>query len=64
MVAICTFCGSVLQKGTGTMFVRKDGRIQYFCSHKCEMNLVKLDRKPRETSWTFTAHKVKRAEKQ
>jgi len=48
----CTFCGHTLEKGTGKMLVKTDGRLQYFCSSKCEKNLYKLKRKPREQKWT------------
>ncbi|MBN1157705.1 50S ribosomal protein L24e [Candidatus Woesearchaeota archaeon] len=48
----CTFCGEHLEKGTGKMYVKKDGKIFYFCSMKCEKNTLKLNRKPRETRWT------------
>lgn len=48
----CSFCGKVIQKGTGKMFVRKDGKVFSFCSSKCEKNLLKLKRKPRKFKWT------------
>lgn len=48
----CTFCGSDLEKGTGKMYVKADGKIFYFCSNKCEKNLFKLKRKPLETKWS------------
>ncbi|MBN1786724.1 MAG: 50S ribosomal protein L24e [Candidatus Methanofastidiosa archaeon] len=48
----CTFCGEQIEPGTGTMYVRKDGTIYYFCSKKCEKNMIVLKRKPRTTRWT------------
>lgn len=27
-----------MPRGTGKMFVKNDGRIFYFCSHKCQRN--------------------------
>jgi len=48
----CVFCGHTLEKGTGTMFVKNDGRMLYFCSTKCQKNLFKLKRKAREQKWT------------
>lgn len=48
----CNFCGKDIEKGTGMMLVKTDGRIHYFCSTKCEKNLLKLKRKPREYKWT------------
>ncbi|MBI2133817.1 50S ribosomal protein L24e [Candidatus Woesearchaeota archaeon] len=41
----CSFCGEEMEKGTGKMYVRKTGKIFYFCSSKCEKSLVKLGRK-------------------
>jgi large subunit ribosomal protein L24e len=48
----CTFCGDDIQKGTGTMFVKKDGKILWFCSGKCEKALLELKRKPISTKWS------------
>ncbi|MBS3128156.1 50S ribosomal protein L24e [Candidatus Woesearchaeota archaeon] len=59
-MATCSFCESKIPKGTGKMFVQKDGKILYFCSLKCEKNMNTLLRKPRETRWTFTAQRVKK----
>ena len=47
----CSFCGKVLERGTGMMFVRSDGRILYFDSKKCEKNMLKLKRNPRKVKW-------------
>ena len=51
----CTFCGRNIPFGTGKMYVKTDGRVFYFCSNKCEKNMIKLGRKPRETRWTLSA---------
>lgn len=48
----CTFCGKDIPKGSGKMYIKKDAKIYYFCSNKCEKNLLKLGRKPRTTEWT------------
>ena len=48
----CSFCGNVIEKGTGKMFVKKDGKVLYFCSSKCEKNMLKLRRKPITTRWS------------
>lgn len=48
----CSFCGDKLESGTGKMFVKRDGTIFYFCSSKCEKNLLKLKRNPKKTKWT------------
>ena len=47
----CSFCNSELKPGTGKMFVKKDGKILYFCSQKCEKNMLKLKRKSIQTKW-------------
>jgi len=47
----CTFCGELVKKGTGKMFVKKDASILYFCSSKCEKNRLKLKRNPRKVNW-------------
>ena len=56
----CTFCANEFPKGTGKIYVKKDGKIFYFCSSKCEKNLLKLKRNPRKTSWTETWRKEKK----
>lgn len=48
----CSFCGQVAKRGTGKIFVRKSGKILYFCSRKCEKNMIKLGRTPRKVRWT------------
>jgi len=48
----CGFCGKSIEKGTGKMFVFKNAKIVYFCSSKCEKNLLKLKRKPHNVKWT------------
>ena len=42
----CDYCGENIERGTGKMFVRKTGKIFYFCSNRCEKRTVKLGRKP------------------
>ncbi len=51
-MAKCSFCSYDIELGTGKMYVKKEGKIHYFCSTKCEKNLLKLERKPREHKWT------------
>ncbi|MBW2992887.1 50S ribosomal protein L24e [Candidatus Woesearchaeota archaeon] len=48
----CNFCGISVPKGTGKMFVKKDGKIMWFCSNKCEKNTFKLKRKPIDMKWS------------
>ncbi len=34
------------------MLVKKTGKILFFCSNKCEKNMLKLRRKPARFKWT------------
>ncbi|MBN2067664.1 MAG: 50S ribosomal protein L24e [Candidatus Diapherotrites archaeon] len=63
-MAKCSFCGKTLTPGTGLLFVRKDATASFFCSSKCERNLLKLSRHSGITRWTETFHAAKRLEKQ
>jgi large subunit ribosomal protein L24e len=47
----CSFCNSDLEAGTGKMFVKNDGKVLYFCSNKCEKNMIKLRRDPKKVKW-------------
>ncbi|WP_457554539.1 50S ribosomal protein L24e [Candidatus Pyrohabitans sp.] len=47
----CSFCRREIEPGTGKMYVKKDGTIYYFCSSKCEKNMLKLGRNPRKVRW-------------
>ena len=58
-MAKCSFCGTELVRGTGKIFVKKEGSIVVFCSGKCEKNLHKLGRNPQEIKWTEKYRKVK-----
>jgi large subunit ribosomal protein L24e len=58
----CDFCRYDIEPGTGKMLVLKDARVNHFCSSKCEKNLLKLNRKPRETRWTAEYALVKSKE--
>ena len=51
-MANCSFCDNEIKKGTGKIFVKKDGKILNFCSMKCEKNTLKLKRKPLNIKWT------------
>lgn len=54
----CTFCGINIPLGTGKMFVQKDAKILYFCSSKCDKNMLKLKRKPIKARWSNRYVKV------
>jgi large subunit ribosomal protein L24e len=48
----CSFCGEKIEPGTGRMYVKKDGKIFFFCSTKCYKNMIELKRVPRRTQWS------------
>ncbi|MBT3721163.1 50S ribosomal protein L24e [archaeon] len=56
----CSFCGCTMQDGTGKMYVKKDAKIFYFCSSKCEKNQLKLKHKARTTKWTSEFELIKK----
>jgi len=47
----CSFCGEDIEPGTGVMFIRNDGKVLFFCSSKCEKNVLKLRREPKDIKW-------------
>jgi len=55
----CTFCGNNISQGTGKVFVDKTSKVLGFCSSKCEKNLRKLHRLPRNFKWTVAGRKKK-----
>ena len=55
----CTFCGKEILQGTGKIYVKTDGKIFYFCSGKCEKNMIARKRNLRTIKWTETAHQIK-----
>ncbi len=48
----CSFCGTDIEPGTGTLYVRNDGTILYLCSRKCRRNQLELKRRARRLKWT------------
>ena len=50
-MAKCSFCGKDIEKGTGLIYVRKDGKLYQFDKRKCEKNMLKLKRKPANIKW-------------
>jgi len=47
----CIFCKEEMVKGTGIMYVKRDGTATFFCSNKCRKNKMKLKRNPRKLKW-------------
>lgn len=62
-MAVCTFCGKNIEKGTGKRYITKDGKIQNYCSNKCQKNYLKLKRAPLKTKWTMTFQNTKKKQK-
>ncbi|WP_049999026.1 50S ribosomal protein L24e [Halococcus sediminicola] len=53
----CDYCGSDIEPGTGTMFVRVDGQVIHYCSSKCENN-ADLGRASRDLEWTAEGQRI------
>jgi len=53
----CSFCGKDIPPGRGTMFVKNDGTVFYYCSSKCEKNA--RIRNPVKVRWTNAYRKQK-----
>jgi len=51
IIKTCSFCGEQITPGTGIMYVKNDGTVLYFCSHKCMRNW-EMGRDPRKLAWT------------
>ena len=49
---VCTFCGTEIEPGTGKMYIKKDATVFFFCSNKCQKNMINLKRVPRRVRWT------------
>ena len=49
----CSFCNRNIESGTGKIYAKKDGTVYYFCSSKCEKNMVGLKRVPRRIEWAI-----------
>ncbi len=56
----CNFSGESIRKGTGIMYVLKDGKVLHFKNTKCLKNYTKLKRKPLKTKWTQAYHAEKK----
>ena len=48
----CSFCNNEIAKGTGEIYVLRDGTTLNFCSSKCKINQVGLRREGRLVKWT------------
>lgn len=54
----CTFCARDIEPGTGSMFIKMDGGVNFYCSNKCRKNHLKLHRNPRKLKWTKLYKKI------
>jgi large subunit ribosomal protein L24e len=50
-MAECSFCKAKIERGIGKLFINKVGKQFWFCSSKCEKNMLHLKRKPHRTKW-------------
>jgi ribosomal protein L24E len=41
----CSYCAVDIKKGTGIMYIHKNGDINYYCSNTCYKNNIILRRK-------------------
>ncbi len=48
----CSFCNNEMPKGTGELYVLRDGTALPFCGSKCKANAVGLKREGRLVGWT------------
>ncbi|MGB9635224.1 MAG: 50S ribosomal protein L24e [Candidatus Micrarchaeia archaeon] len=55
----CAFCNYEMERGTGMLYVRKDGKVLPFCSRKCRVNMLVLNRKQRKVKWIRKGSKKK-----
>ena len=51
-MAYCSFCNEEISKGTGEIYVLRDGTALNFCSSKCKRNAIDLGREGRLVEWT------------
>ena len=53
----CLFCDKSISTGRGILVAQPNGKTFNFCSHKCEVNMLKLKRDPRKVDWVRKAKK-------
>ncbi|MCL5730516.1 MAG: 50S ribosomal protein L24e [Candidatus Thermoplasmatota archaeon] len=59
----CSFCGSIIEPGAGTVYIKRDGSYYNFCSRKCRVNMLNLKRVPRRVRWTSEFRNAARGKK-
>lgn len=55
----CNFCGELIPRGRGKMFVKNSGHVLSFCGSKCQKNF-KMKRDAKKTGWTKTFAELKK----
>jgi large subunit ribosomal protein L24e len=55
----CSYCNKEIKFGTGLMYVKKDGKVFYFCSSKCKKNQLLLKRDSKKQTWVRKEIKTK-----
>ena len=58
----CSYCKRQEEPGTGSILVKKDGKVMRFCSNKCRKNFL-MKRNPKKMKWIVKKKKVKSEEK-
>ena len=48
----CSYCNAEFERGSGKMYIPNTGKILWFCGHKCEMYMLKLERSSKRLKWT------------
>lgn len=56
----CTFCNKEIDKGTGFMYVQRNGKIYNYCSQKCKKNMLNNKRVGKKLKWTEFVQDKKR----
>ncbi len=56
----CSFCGKDFPPATGSLHVKNDGTVFYFCSSKCRKSVLSLKRDSRRLKWTKYYRKKER----
>ncbi len=63
VVRNCSFCGSIIEPGAGTVYIKKDGAFYNFCSRKCRINMLSMHRVPRRVRWTSEFQNIRKSHK-
>jgi large subunit ribosomal protein L24e len=56
----CSFCGQTFIHGIGILLVRKSGQLNWFCSRRCLVYMVRQGKDSRKIRWTMYYGKERR----